>query len=78
MWASASIGFSLASCKHEILKEQLEINGYRLNRQGCLVITNNKGIWLWDGKDQLELIAAEVDGAKWQMNVCISDPAGRV
>jgi D-xylonolactonase len=63
---------------HEILKEGLEINGYRLNRQGGFVITNNSGIWLWDGKDQLELIAAEVDGAKCRMNDCTSDPAGRL
>jgi len=67
-----------ASRKHEILKEGLEINGYRLNRQGGFVITNNSGIWLWDGKDQLELIAAEVDGAKCQINDCMSDPAGRL
>jgi len=62
----------------EIVKEGLEINGYRLNRQGGFVITNNSGIWLWDGKDQLELIAAVVDGAKCQMNDCTSDPAGRL
>ena len=68
----------LASRKHEILKEGLEINGYRLNRQGGFVITNNSGIWLWRGTYQPELIAAEVDGAKCQMNDCTSDPAGRL
>jgi sugar lactone lactonase YvrE len=29
-------------------------------------------------EDQLELIAAEADGAKCQMNDCVSDPAGRL
>jgi sugar lactone lactonase YvrE len=66
--------FQQASSKHEILKQGLEINGYRLNRQGGFVITNNSGIWLWDGTDQLELIAAEVDGVRCQMNDCTSDP----
>jgi len=70
--------FEPASRKHEILKQGHEINGYRLNRQQGFVITNNSGIWLWDGTGQLDLIAAEVDGAKCQMNDCISDPAGRL
>ena len=70
--------FEPASRKHEILKQGLEINGYRLNRQRGFVVTNNSGIWLWDGADQLDLIAAEVDGVKCQMNDCISDPAGRL
>jgi sugar lactone lactonase YvrE len=70
--------FEPASRKHEILKQGIEINGYRLNRQQGFVITNNSGIWLWDGAGQLDLIAAEVDGAKCQMNDCISDPAGRL
>jgi sugar lactone lactonase YvrE len=70
--------FEPAARKHEILKQGLEINGYRLNRQQGFVITNNSGIWLWDGAGQLDLIAAEVDGAKCQMNDCISDPAGRL
>ena len=34
---------------HEMLKSGLEINGYRLNEPGGFVITNNSGIWLWDG-----------------------------
>ena len=64
--------------QHRILKEGLEINGFRLNRPGGFVIVNNSGIWLWDGADELKLIAAEVDGWKCQMNDCAADPAGRL
>src|SRR5712692_9904398 len=64
--------------KHEVLKQGVEIMGYRLNRSGGYVITNNTGIWLWDGDDELKLIADEVDGAKCQMNDCVSDPTGRL
>lgn len=66
------------SGKHELLKSGLEVNGFRLNRPGGFVITNSSGIWLWDGADTTKLIAAEADGAKCQMNDCISDPAGRL
>src|SRR5229473_2740839 len=49
------------SNSHEILKDGLEINGYRLNRSGGYIITNATGIWHWDGADGLTLIASEVD-----------------
>lgn len=63
---------------HQIVKEGLEINGYRINRPGGFIITNNAGIWHWDGADRTILIASEVDGSKCQMNDCVSDPAGRL
>ena len=63
---------------HELVKSGLEINGYRLNRPGGFVVTNNSGIWLWDGAGEPTLIASEVDGAKCQMNDCVADPAGRL
>lgn len=71
-------GYDPASNSHEILKGGLEINGYRLNRSGGYIITNSTGIWHWDGADGLTLIASAVDGAKCQMNDCVSDPAGRL
>ena len=71
-------GYDPASNSHEILKGGLEINGYRLDRSGGYIITNSTGIWHWDGADGLTLIASEVDGAKCQMNDCVSDPAGRL
>ncbi|HLK17485.1 MAG TPA: SMP-30/gluconolactonase/LRE family protein [Bryobacteraceae bacterium] len=67
-----------ATRHHEVIKTGLEINGYRVNRPGGFIITNNSGIWLWDGADKTTAIATEVDGAKCRMNDCISDPEGRL
>jgi sugar lactone lactonase YvrE len=66
-----------ASGKHEIIKKNLEINGAAFNEPGGFVICNNSGFWLWDGADQVKLIANQVDGSKCQMNDSIADPAGR-
>jgi len=63
---------------HRIVKQGLEINGFALNQPGGFVVTNNSGIWLWDGCDRLDLIAAEVEGSRCQMNDCIADPEGRL
>ena len=62
----------------EIVKQDLEINGFRLNEGGGFVISNNSGIWLWDGADDLRLISDQVGGDKCQMNDCIADPEGRL
>jgi D-xylonolactonase len=62
----------------EILKTGLEINGFRLNRAGGFAITNNSGIWLWDGAGEPSLIASQIAGAKCQMNDCTADPTGRL
>ncbi len=64
--------------KHEILKQNLEINGFTLNQPGGFVVVNNSGIWLWDGADSVQPIAREVDGIPCQMNDCIADPVGRM
>lgn len=64
--------------KHEIVRENIEINGFALNDPDGFIITNNSGIWFWDATGELHLIAAHVDGKKCQMNDCISDPAGRL
>ncbi|MGA2984312.1 MAG: SMP-30/gluconolactonase/LRE family protein [Terriglobia bacterium] len=66
-----------ASDKHEIVKQGLEISGYSLNRHGGFVIANSRGIWLWDGADDLRLIADQVENSKCQMNDSIADPEGR-
>ena len=66
-----------ASNKHEIVKQGLEISGFCLNRPGGLVIANSRGIWLWDGADDLRLIADQIGNSKCQMNDAIADPEGR-
>jgi len=66
-----------ASGRHEIVKQGLEINGYAVSRSGGFVIANNSGIWLWDGFDQLQLLADRADGARCQMNDAIADSEGR-
>jgi len=62
---------------HRLVKEGFEIYGFALNDPGGFVVTNNAGIWLWDGLEHLELLVAEVDGFKCSSNDCIADPAGR-
>jgi D-xylonolactonase len=69
--------FHQNSGRHEIVKQGLEINGYALNRPGGYVIANSNGIWLWDGANDLRLIAKQAQGAKCQMNDAIADPEGR-
>lgn len=61
-----------------VLRTGLQINGFRLNRSGGFVITNNSGIWLWDGVSELSLIASQIENAKCQMNDCTADPGGRL
>jgi sugar lactone lactonase YvrE len=64
--------------RHEVVKEGLEIFAFALNQYGGFVITNNSGIWTWDGANKTKLIVSEVDGTKCQMNDAIADPAGRL
>jgi sugar lactone lactonase YvrE len=63
---------------HEIVREGLQISGFSLNQPGGFVVTNSKGIWLWDGDAGVSLIADQVSGSICQMNDCIADPAGRL
>jgi D-xylonolactonase len=67
-----------ASGRHEVMKEGLEINACAMDRSGGFVITNNSGIWAWDGRDAVTPIAAEADGSRCQVNDSIADPAGRL
>jgi sugar lactone lactonase YvrE len=66
------------SGQHQILNNETEINGFRLNLGGGFVITNPSGIWLWDGGDDLTLVSDHVDGIKCQMNDCVADSRGRL
>jgi sugar lactone lactonase YvrE len=66
-----------ATGKHEIVKQGLEISGYALNRPSGFVIANSRGIWLWDGADQLKLIVDRVGTSLCQINDAVADPEGR-
>ncbi len=69
--------YDWTSKKSEIVKDGLEINGCALSVNGGVVITNNSGIWLWDG-GSVQLIADTVEGTVCRMNDCIADPNGRL
>ncbi len=64
--------------RHDVVHSGLEVNGFALSQDGGFVVTNNSGIWHWNGRDEPLLIAAEADGVKCQMNDCIADPEGRL
>ncbi|MGH9398655.1 MAG: SMP-30/gluconolactonase/LRE family protein [Terriglobia bacterium] len=70
--------YDWASKTSEVVKGGLEINGCALSAEGGFVITNNSGIWLWDGGNHLQLVAEQVEGSPCRMNDCIADPAGRL
>ena len=60
-----------------IKKGGLAISGFRRNRPGGYVITNSRGVWLWDGAEKLSSVVSEVDGRPCQVNDCVADSAGR-
>jgi sugar lactone lactonase YvrE len=66
-----------ATDTHELLKRGLEIAGYCINQPSGFTIANGDGIWLWDGSNDLRLIADQVAGAKCKMNDAVADPEGR-
>lgn len=61
-----------------ILHSGFEINGFRLNKNDDFSVTNNSGIWLWDGKGEPRLIVSQVAGVECRMNDCTADPEGRL
>ena len=67
-----------ASENHRLANEGLQINGFRLNRAGGFVITNNAGIWLWDGASKTGLICDSIRGARCPVNDCVADASGRL
>ena len=69
--------FDSRSGTSEILRNNFEVTGFALNEGGGFVIANTKGIWFWNGKDRLQLLASEVESAVCQMNDAAADPAGR-
>ncbi len=62
----------------KLLAEGVEVNGCAFNEPDGFVISNNSGVWLWDGSNEPQLVVAEVAGAKCQMNDCVADPKGRL
>lgn len=66
------------SRQHAMVKQDMTVYGFRRNRQGGFVITNNDGVWLWKGEGTLTLIAAEADGSQCQVNDCVADARGRL
>jgi len=67
-----------ATQQHSLMKQDLSVNGFRRNRRGGFLITNNQGFWSWDGGEKLILIANQVDGRECQLNDCAADPRGRL
>jgi len=61
-----------------IVKSGVSINGFRRNRPGGYVITNSKGVWLWDGAEAFSPVVTEVAGRTCQANDCVADASGRL
>lgn len=64
--------------EHHIVRQSLPVNGFRRNRRGGFVITNNDGVWLWDGTGEPQLVVADAEGSRCQLNDCAADAAGRL
>ena len=81
-WTDATGGrfynYRLSTGQHSLLHEGLQINGFTLNRPGGFVVTNNSGIYFWDGQKHIRAIVREIDGRPCQANDCIADPSGRL
>jgi len=70
--------YDYVSGRHDILRRGVSIHGFRLNQAGGFVITNSRGVWLWNGGDTLRLIADVVEESKCQLNDCVADQFGRL
>ena len=64
--------------KHQIVHQGLEICGIALHESGKFVIVNSGGVWLWDLKEDLRLIAGTIENKKCALNDCVVDPEGRL
>jgi D-xylonolactonase len=69
--------YSPLTGKHRQVKSGLQINRCLVASDG-FVITNNDGLWRWDGQDSLVLIANRVDAIPLQLNDAVADARGRV
>ncbi len=83
LWWTDCVGLKLhaydwRSRKYHLVREGLEVYGFRRNRPGGFVITNTTGVWLWDGEGAPRLVAGEVDGSRLQLNDCCADSRGRL
>lgn len=68
-----------ATSETRLLREGLEVNGFRRNQAGGFVITNNSGIWLWSGgASDPRKVATEAAGEPCRMNDCVADSRGRL
>jgi len=65
--------------KAELLRTGVEVNGFRLNRNGGFVVTNNSGVWLWPSPDsELKPVATSAGGRPCRLNDCVADRKGRL
>jgi len=64
--------------RHELLQSGTEVAGLALLDSGGFVVTNSNGIWLWDGKEEWQLVADSAEGKKCVLNDCVADPQGRL
>ena len=60
-----------------VVREHLQITGFRRDQSGGFVIANKSGVWLWNVSDDPVLIAKEVNGFACRMNDCGCDSRGR-
>lgn len=70
--------FDPDSGEYRLLQSDLQVNGFRFNQPGGFVIANDSGVWLWDGADELLLVASQADGKACRLNDCVADPEGRL
>ncbi len=73
-----SYSWSQRTRQSELLQQSFEIAGFALREEGDFVMVNSEGFFLWDGRQNRRLIAAEADGRRCALNDCITDPEGRV
>lgn len=70
---------TLATGETQLLREGVEVNGFRRNQPNGFVVTNNSGIWLWPGGDsEFCAIATEAADEPCRMNDCVADRRGRL
>src|SRR5260370_42540270 len=59
---------------HEIVKQGLELNGFRLNEGGGTVFTHNSAIRPWDGGASVRMIAHRSTADKCQVHDALEAP----
>lgn len=70
--------YDWAARQSSLVKDGFEVNGAALAEGGGFTVSNNSGLWQWDGMGDARLIAGEVGGIKCQMNDCVADAHGRL